>query len=107
MVGGGCAHGVEGGGCAHGRDGSGCGSRSGARRDSQARMASQSDGGDGRNRTVGIEAGAWLCVVYTIVLRISRDLRWMIVANATTLSSYLVNKKVFSVSYVYISDFIS
>jgi hypothetical protein len=37
-------------------------------------MASQLDGGDGRNRTVGIEAGARLCLVYTIVLRISRDL---------------------------------
>jgi hypothetical protein len=37
-------------------------------------MASQSDGGDGRNRTVGIEAGARLCLVYTIVLRISREL---------------------------------
>jgi hypothetical protein len=36
-------------------------------------MASQSDGGDGRNRTIGIEAGARLCLVYTIVLRISRD----------------------------------
>jgi hypothetical protein len=34
-----------------------------------------SDGGDGRNRTVGIQAGAQLCLVYTIVLRISRDLR--------------------------------
>jgi hypothetical protein len=33
----------------------------------------RSDGGDGRNRTVGMEAGAWLCLVYTIVLRISRD----------------------------------
>jgi hypothetical protein len=34
----------------------------------------RSDGGDGRNRTVGMEAGAWLCLVYTIVLRISRDI---------------------------------
>jgi hypothetical protein len=33
----------------------------------------RSNGGDGRNRTVGMEAGAWLCLVYTIVLRISRD----------------------------------
>jgi hypothetical protein len=38
-------------------------------------MTSQSDGGDGRNRTVEIEAGARLCLVYTIVLSISRDLR--------------------------------
>ena len=28
------------------------------------------------NRTVGMEAGAWLCQVYTIVLRKSRD--WVI-----------------------------
>jgi hypothetical protein len=31
------------------------------------------DGGDRRNRTVGIQAGARLCLVYTIVLMISRD----------------------------------
>jgi hypothetical protein len=88
--GGGFAHGGEGGddGCAgkeaaarmagmergrlHG-EGGGCGRGSGARRDSRARMESQSDSGDGRNRTVRIQAGAQLCLVYTIVLRISRD----------------------------------
>jgi hypothetical protein len=32
-----------------------------------------SDGGDGPNPTVRIQAGARLCLVYTIVLRISRD----------------------------------
>jgi hypothetical protein len=36
-------------------------------------MESQSDGGDERNRTVGIQSGARLCLVYTIVLKISRD----------------------------------
>jgi hypothetical protein len=34
-----------------------------------------SDGGDGRNWTVRIQAGAWLCLVYTTVLRISRDMK--------------------------------
>jgi hypothetical protein len=29
------------------------------------------------NRMVGMEAGAWLCQVYSIVLRISRDFRCM------------------------------
>jgi hypothetical protein len=43
-----------------------------------------SDGGDGRNRTVGIQAGARLCLVYTIVLRISRD-----IDNSTSTSSRL------------------
>jgi hypothetical protein len=33
----------------------------------------RSVGGDGRNRMVGMEARTWLCLVYTIVLRISRD----------------------------------
>jgi hypothetical protein len=40
-----------------------------------------SDGGDGRNRTVGIQAGAWLCLVYTIVLRISRDNNYFTILN--------------------------
>jgi hypothetical protein len=40
-----------------------CGGGSGARRER----------GWHRNRTVEMEAGAWLCQVYTIVLRISRD----------------------------------
>jgi hypothetical protein len=34
----------------------------------------RSDDGDERNQTVEMEVGAWLCLVYTIVLRISRDL---------------------------------
>jgi hypothetical protein len=41
-----------------------CGGGSGARRER----------GWHRNRTVGMETGAWLCLVYSIVLRISRDL---------------------------------
>jgi hypothetical protein len=36
-------------------------------------MESQSDGGDGRNRTVGIVAGARLCRVYTIGLDMRRQ----------------------------------
>jgi hypothetical protein len=40
-----------------------------------AGAGSGSDGGDGRNWTVGIQVGAWLCLVYTTVLRISRDLQ--------------------------------
>jgi hypothetical protein len=41
-----------------------CGGGSGARRER----------GWHRNRTVGMEAGAWLSQVYTIVLRISRQI---------------------------------
>jgi hypothetical protein len=47
-------------------------------------MASQSGGGDGRNRTVRIEAGAWLCLVYTIVLRISREYNEQIIDDYIT-----------------------
>jgi hypothetical protein len=64
-----------------GAPGSGAGGCAG--KDADARCAGAaavagSDGGDGRNRTVGIEAGARLCLVYTIVLRISRDMWYAI-----------------------------
>jgi hypothetical protein len=37
-------------------------------------MADEACGGGSGNRTVGMEAGAWLCQVYNIVLRISREI---------------------------------
>jgi hypothetical protein len=53
-----------------GRSGMRTGGRSGAR---QVRCeGALMDGID--NRTVGMRAGAWLCQVYTIVLRNSKDL---------------------------------
>jgi hypothetical protein len=62
-------------GCAHGSCAGGCaGKEVGAAVRGAATVAGVgSDGGDGCNRTVRIQAGARLCLVYTIVLRISRD----------------------------------
>jgi hypothetical protein len=69
--GGGCTHGRDGGGCAHGGDGGVVMSGSGARRDSRVRMDEIERWG-WTNRMMGMEAWAWLCLVYTIVLRTSR-----------------------------------
>jgi hypothetical protein len=86
-VGGGCAHvGMEGGVAARcatwgrrqgrlrgGGVGGGC-AHVGMEAGAAAAAVAGSDGRDGHNWTVGIQAGAWLCLVYTTVLRISRDL---------------------------------
>jgi hypothetical protein len=58
------------------------GSRAGARHAREREwMADEVCGGGFGNRTVGIEAGAWLCQVYSIVLRISRDLMVRVVRS--------------------------
>jgi hypothetical protein len=58
------------GGCAHGRVPVAAGAGAGGERERDNRTVW--DGGGVGNRTIEMEAGAWLCLVYTIVLRISR-----------------------------------